>query len=208
MRPWGPSTSCQRRHELRGCSPRCARKRGLCYAVWASYQTFKDRASVLCYAGTTNERAQETLDVTLGELQRLQEGIEAEEVERVQAGLKSSLIMQEESTSARAGYAGLGLVLPRPGAQLRRDPGGHRRRSRRRASSLTCNAIRRGDFTIVTLGRRKTAAGDGLERCSGGGPTSAVQDQRHAGLTEPFADRRLLIAASEGQPRAFSSAKS
>jgi predicted Zn-dependent peptidase len=77
-------------------------KRGLCYAVWASYSTFKDRACILCYAGTTNERAQETLDVTLGELQRLQEGIEAEEVERVQAGLKSSLIMQEESTSARA----------------------------------------------------------------------------------------------------------
>jgi predicted Zn-dependent peptidase len=78
-------------------------KRGLCYAVWASYQTFKDRASVVCYAGTTNDRAQETLDVTLGELVRLQEGIEREEVERVQAGLKSALIMQEESTSARAG---------------------------------------------------------------------------------------------------------
>jgi len=41
--------------------------------------------------------------VTLGELKRLQDGIEQEEVERVQAGLKSSLIMQEESTSARAG---------------------------------------------------------------------------------------------------------
>jgi predicted Zn-dependent peptidase len=78
-------------------------KRGLCYAVWASYQTFKDRASVIGYAGTTNERAQETLDVTLHELRRLQDGIEPEEVERVRAGLKSSLIMQEESTSARAG---------------------------------------------------------------------------------------------------------
>ena len=78
-------------------------KRGLCYAVSASYQTFKDMACVLVYAGTTNERAQETLDVTMHELLRLQEGIEKEEVERVQAGLKSSLIMQEESTSARAG---------------------------------------------------------------------------------------------------------
>jgi predicted Zn-dependent peptidase len=78
-------------------------KRGLCYAVWASYQTFKDRASVLCYAGTTNERAQETLTVTLDEIVRLKDGIAKEEVERVQAGLKSSLIMQEESTSARAG---------------------------------------------------------------------------------------------------------
>lgn len=78
-------------------------KRGLCYAVWATYQTFKDRASVISYAGTTNERAQETLDVLLGELKRLPEGIEEEEVERLRAGLKSSLIMQEESTSARAG---------------------------------------------------------------------------------------------------------
>src|SRR5206468_592403 len=78
-------------------------KRGLCYSVWASYQTFKDRAAVLCYAGTSTERAQETLDVTLAELQRLKKGIEVEEVERVQAGLKSSLIMQEESTSSRAG---------------------------------------------------------------------------------------------------------
>jgi predicted Zn-dependent peptidase len=78
-------------------------KRGLCYSVWASYQTFKDRASILAYAGTTNERAQETLDVMVAELKRLEDGIEVEEIERVQAGLKSSLIMQEESTSSRAG---------------------------------------------------------------------------------------------------------
>jgi predicted Zn-dependent peptidase len=78
-------------------------KRGLCYSVYASYQTFKDRACILCYAGTTNERAQETLDVSMAELRRLGEGVSYEEVERVQAGLKSSVIMQEESTSARAG---------------------------------------------------------------------------------------------------------
>jgi predicted Zn-dependent peptidase len=78
-------------------------KVGLCYAVWATYQTFKDRASVIAYAGTTTKRAQETLDVTLRELKRLGEGIQDDEVERVRAGLKSSLIMQEESTSARAG---------------------------------------------------------------------------------------------------------
>jgi predicted Zn-dependent peptidase len=78
-------------------------KRGLCYAVYASYQTFKDRACVLCYAGTTSQRAQESLDVMMQELRRLSDGVSAEEVERVQAGLKSSVIMQEESTSARAG---------------------------------------------------------------------------------------------------------
>jgi len=78
-------------------------KRGLCYSVFASYQGMKDRGNVLAYAGTTNERAQETLDQTLKELRRIEEGVELEEVQRVQAGLKSSLIMQEESTSARAG---------------------------------------------------------------------------------------------------------
>lgn len=78
-------------------------ERGLCYAVWASYGTFKDRGSVLAYAGTTTERAQETLDVTLRELKRLADGIEADEVERVKAGLKASQIMAEESTTSRAG---------------------------------------------------------------------------------------------------------
>ncbi len=78
-------------------------ERGLCYSVWASYATFKDRGSVLAYAGTTTERAQETLDVTLRELTRLVDGVEADEVDRVQAGLKSSQIMAEESTTSRAG---------------------------------------------------------------------------------------------------------
>lgn len=77
-------------------------QRGLCYAVWASHQMLKDYACVFCYAGTTNDRAQETLDVLLAELRRLSEGIANDEVSRVQAGMKAALIMQEESTSARA----------------------------------------------------------------------------------------------------------
>jgi predicted Zn-dependent peptidase len=78
-------------------------KRGLCYSVSANYQTFKQVAGILCYAGTTTERAQETLDVTVAELRRMIDGVTEEEVQRVRAGLKSSVIMQEESTSSRAG---------------------------------------------------------------------------------------------------------
>ncbi len=78
-------------------------KRGLCYTVYASLHTQRDRASVLCYAGTTAERAQETLDVTVGELARLGKGIEQSELNRLKARIKSSLIMQQESTSARSG---------------------------------------------------------------------------------------------------------
>jgi predicted Zn-dependent peptidase len=77
-------------------------KKGLCYSVWATHQTLKDRARVICYAGSRNERAQQTLDLLLHELRRLPEGIEDDEVERIRAGLKSSLIMQQESTTSRA----------------------------------------------------------------------------------------------------------
>src|SRR5262249_25460824 len=38
-------------------------KRGLCYSVYATHHTLRDRASVLCYSGTSADRAQETLDV-------------------------------------------------------------------------------------------------------------------------------------------------
>jgi predicted Zn-dependent peptidase len=81
-------------------------KRGLCYTVYASLHTQRDRASVLCYAGTTAERAQETLDVTVDELRKLGSGIEQSELDRLKARIKSSLIMQQESTSARSGALG------------------------------------------------------------------------------------------------------
>lgn len=78
-------------------------KRGLCYTVYASLQTQHDRAAVFCYAGTTAARAQETLDVTHGELVRLADGVSVDELARLKARMKSALILQQESTSARAG---------------------------------------------------------------------------------------------------------
>ncbi len=78
-------------------------KEGLCYSVWATYQTFKDRAAIVGYAGSRNDRAQRTLDLLLQELRRLADGVEADEVERVKVSLKTTLVMQQESASARAG---------------------------------------------------------------------------------------------------------
>jgi len=78
-------------------------KRGLCYAVYANHEAFRDRAAVICYAGTARDRAQETLDVTLAELKRLRNtGIDLEELDRMRAGLKSALVMQQESSMGRA----------------------------------------------------------------------------------------------------------
>jgi predicted Zn-dependent peptidase len=81
-------------------------KRGLCYAIGARYHGLKSAAGIMCYAGTTPEKGQETLDVIIGEFNRLSEGISEEEIERAKVGLKSSLILQSESSSSRAGAIG------------------------------------------------------------------------------------------------------
>lgn len=78
-------------------------KRGLVYSVYATLNSLKDQGQVLCYAGTTAERAQETLDVLMKELVRLGKGIEEAELARCKARAKSSLIMAQESTGGRAG---------------------------------------------------------------------------------------------------------
>ncbi|TWU00071.1 Peptidase M16 inactive domain protein [Botrimarina colliarenosi] len=126
-------------------------KRGLCYTVYASLQTQKDRAAVFCYAGTTAERAQETLDVTHSELVRLADGVTAEELGRLKARMKSGLILQQESTHARAG------VLARDWRHL-----GHIRslaEVNKLVDAVTADTINDylqrnppSDFTIVTLG--------------------------------------------------------
>jgi len=77
-------------------------KRGLCYAISAALTTLKDHARVLGYAGTTNERAQHTLDAMLLSILWLSNGVAEDELERCKARAKSSLIMQQESTIARS----------------------------------------------------------------------------------------------------------
>ena len=78
-------------------------KRGLCYSVWAGYSSLKGQGSILGYAGTSNERAQATLDCFVSELHRMEKGVTPAELDRAKTGLKASTIMQGESTSARAG---------------------------------------------------------------------------------------------------------
>ncbi|MCA8996928.1 MAG: insulinase family protein, partial [Planctomycetaceae bacterium] len=77
-------------------------KRGLCYSVYATLNSLLLEGRVMAYAGTTTERAQETLDVMIQEIQKLKDGIAADELARCHARAKSALIMQQESTGARA----------------------------------------------------------------------------------------------------------
>jgi len=126
-------------------------KRGLCYSVYATLNSLKDQGQILCYAGTTAERAQETLDVLLGELIRVGEGIEEAELTRCKARAKSSLIMAQESTGGRAGslarnwfYLGRVVTLDEVRAKI---------------EALTTESVLdyarshpAADFTILTIG--------------------------------------------------------
>lgn len=77
-------------------------KRGLAYSVFATYLSTKNMGGVLGYAGTTTERAQETLDVLLAELRRIEDGITQDEFDKARTKLKTNFIVQGESTRARA----------------------------------------------------------------------------------------------------------
>lgn len=77
-------------------------KRGLVYSVSAGSRTLKNFGYTLGYAGTTPERANETLQVLLHELRKISLGISADELERSRTGLLSQLVMQGESSGARS----------------------------------------------------------------------------------------------------------
>jgi predicted Zn-dependent peptidase len=81
---------------------RVREQRGLCYTVTASCHSMKHAGGVFGYAGTTPERAQETLDVTIHEIESLMEDLEQGELERWQVRIQSSLIMEQESSGSRA----------------------------------------------------------------------------------------------------------
>ncbi len=81
-------------------------KRGLCYAIGAHYHGIKAAAGIMCYAGTMPDKAQETVDVIIDEFRGLDQGITEDELARAKIGLKSSLIMQSESSSSRASALG------------------------------------------------------------------------------------------------------
>lgn len=126
-------------------------KRGLCYSVTAYPSIVKGSGAVVAYAGTTPERCQETLDVLLAEIKRLEEGVTEEELARARTGVLSELVMQGETARGRA------LAIARDQYLLGeiRTPA----QIRAGVEAVTTDGIREylrrnpaGQFTIVTLG--------------------------------------------------------
>lgn len=136
-------------------------RRGLCYSVSAGYQTLRDHAAAVCYSGTSAARAQETLDVMLAEIARLPGSLQAEELDRVKARAKSGLVMQQESSAARAGaiarqWYHLGTVRPLADELARYDRitvGGIE-------AWLAANPAR--DLSVVSLGREPLEVPDAV----------------------------------------------
>jgi predicted Zn-dependent peptidase len=128
-------------------------RRGLCYSVHSQMTATRDDGRVLCHAGVTVDRAQEALDVILQEIKRLPGSIQESELSRCKAGVKSELIMQQESSSSRA--AGLSNDWFHLGRVVSLDE------VRKKIEALTVNSLHAHleqyppqDFTILTLGPR------------------------------------------------------
>ncbi|MBA7604923.1 putative zinc protease [subsurface metagenome] len=129
-------------------------KRGLCYAIGARYHGLKEAAGIMCYAGTMPQKGQETLDVIIGEFNRLAEGISEEEIARAEVRLKSALILQSESSSSRAGAIGADYYM------LGRVRGLDEIKNKIEQTTVdsVLGFLRNNkfkDFTVVTIGPKK-----------------------------------------------------
>lgn len=77
-------------------------KRGLVYSVSAYPQPSQTIGALLLYAGTPPEKTEETVGVILDELRKLEAGgVTQDELDRAKVQIKSELVMQSESSSAR-----------------------------------------------------------------------------------------------------------
>jgi predicted Zn-dependent peptidase len=77
-------------------------KRGLAYAVQSRFDAYETAGMLRVYAGTSADRAHETVEVVMEEMGKAERaGIDAEELALSRTRLKSQIVMRSESTSAR-----------------------------------------------------------------------------------------------------------
>ena len=77
-------------------------KRGLCYSVFSYGTSYEDVGQLGVYAATSPEHTPELIEVTANVMLSMGKEVSAREVDRAKAQLKSSLVMNLESASARA----------------------------------------------------------------------------------------------------------
>lgn len=126
-------------------------KRGLVYSVSANCFSLAGLGSVLCYAGTTTNRAEESLQVLLESVSALGEGILEDELERLKNRIRSSMVFEQESSVARSSQ------IAGDWFYLRRVP--TREEISERINALTAEGLvayfnqhRPKNFSLVTVG--------------------------------------------------------
>jgi len=77
-------------------------RRGLCYTVFTQAGAYADTGLMTLYAGTGPGQIRELTEVTMDELRRAAEGLDAAEIARARAQMKAGLLMGLENPSARA----------------------------------------------------------------------------------------------------------
>ncbi len=137
-------------------------KRGLVYSVFATCFSLAAQGCVLCYAGTTTNRAEETLHVLIETINSLGSGISQDELERLKNRSKSSLVMEQESSTGRSSqiandWFSLGRVPTRVELCEQID-------------SLTCkslldyfNSHKPKNFSLVTVGSQPLELPKGIK---------------------------------------------
>lgn len=136
-------------------------KRGLVYSVFATCFSLAGQGSVLCYAGTTANRAEETLKVLLETIHSLRTGIQADELARLKNRIKSSLVFEQESSIARSGQIASDWFY------LRRVP--TREEVCDKVEKLTCQGLLEHfeanlpkNYSLVTVGSQPLELPDGV----------------------------------------------
>ncbi len=76
-------------------------KRGLAYTIYSFLSCYSDCGIFGVYAGTGAEEAHGLLSLVLDEIEKAQDHVTDEELDRARAQLKASILMALESTSAR-----------------------------------------------------------------------------------------------------------
>jgi len=86
-------------------------RRGLAYSVYAYRSGFEDAGVLAIYAGSSPARAEETLKVITGELERLADGVTAHELAVATGGIVGSITLSLEDSGARMHRIGRSLLV-------------------------------------------------------------------------------------------------
>ncbi|HCA38296.1 MAG: pitrilysin family protein [Phycisphaerales bacterium] len=85
-------------------------RRSLCYSIGTRYIRSPEQGWVSLHAGTTPEHAEELVQTCLDEIVRIASDLSRDEIERTRRSIVSSIILQGESTRARAARLAVDLA--------------------------------------------------------------------------------------------------